>query len=143
MDDDKSLTKFNRDLLVNDHGELIVNAGRYSRGAVLMAFEMIGGMETFAEWASENQTDYYTKMFTKLIGREVEHKSTDSVENMLKILDGEAEIEDITPVEANSGPGAPNIPEAPEKALRRPISPHIRDILVRKGKMYAHNESHD
>ncbi len=79
---------------INAAGELMVNAGRYSRGAVICAFEMMGGIETFAEWADENKTEFYTKMFGKTIGRETENKSSDSVEEMLKVLDGEAE--DIT-----------------------------------------------
>ncbi len=72
----------------------MVNAGRYSRGAVIAAFEMMGGIETFAEWADENKSEFYTKLFGKTIGREMETKSSDSVEEYLKILDGEAE--DIT-----------------------------------------------
>lgn len=72
----------------------MVNAGRYARGAVVAAFQMIGGIEKFAEWADDNPTEFYTKMFGKTIGREIETKSTDSVEELLKVLDGEAE--DIT-----------------------------------------------
>jgi len=76
----------------------MVNAGKYSRGAVVCAFEMMGGVEAFAQWASENETDFYTKMFTKVIGREVEHKSADGLEDMLTILDAEV-IEAVEIVE--------------------------------------------
>ena len=94
MSDSKELRTFAKVTTVNQAGELMVNAGRYSRGAVIAAFEMIGGMDTFANWADENQSEFYTKLFGKTIGREMETKSSDSVEEYLKILDGEAE--DIT-----------------------------------------------
>lgn len=94
MTDGKEIITFSRVTTINQAGELMVNAGRYSRGAVIAAFEMIGGISTFAEWADENKSDFYTKMLGKTIGREVETKSSDSVEEYLKILDGEAE--DIT-----------------------------------------------
>tara|TARA_R110000772_G_scaffold2839_1_gene10292 strand:+ start:1630 stop:2019 length:390 start_codon:yes stop_codon:yes gene_type:complete len=88
------LTRFAKVTTVNQAGEITVNAGRYSRGAVVAAFEMIGGLENFANWASENQSEFYTKLFGKTLGREEEQKSSDSVEEYLNILDGEAE--DIT-----------------------------------------------
>ena len=58
---------------------------------------MMGGVETFALWATENQSDFYTKMFGKVIGRELEVKSTDGLEDMLTVLD--AEPEDIEEAE--------------------------------------------
>ncbi len=94
MSASKDLERFSKVTTVNSAGELMVNAGRYSRGAVIAAFEMMGGLDTFVDWASENKSEYYTKMFAKTIGREVENKSSDSVEEYLKILDGEAE--DVT-----------------------------------------------
>jgi len=88
------LRKFNKTTVLNSAGELIPNAGKYSRGAVVAAFEMIGGVQKFAEWAEDNKTEFYTKLLGKTIGRETETKPSDSVEEYLKILDGEAE--DIT-----------------------------------------------
>ena len=89
-----ALKKFVRSTSVNSSGELTVNAGRYSRAAVIMAFEMTGGIETFAQWAEDNPDEFYTKMFAKLIGRETEANSTDDVEDMLSVLD--ADFEDVT-----------------------------------------------
>ncbi len=94
MSTGKALSKFTRSVSVNGAGELKVNAGRYSRAAVIMAFEMNGGIERFAEWVQENPDDFYTKMFSKLIGREVEQTSSVDIEGMLDVLDGESE--DIT-----------------------------------------------
>lgn len=91
LDNLPELFKFHKATSVNTAGELMINAGRYSRGAVIAAFEMMGGVEAFARWAIENQSEYYTKMFGKVIGREVEVKSSDGLEDMLNILDGEAE----------------------------------------------------
>lgn len=91
---EQELERFSKATCINDAGELMVNAGRYSRGAVIAAFQMIGGLETFADWAEENKGEFYTKLMGKTIGREVETKSSDNLESMLEILDGEAE--DIT-----------------------------------------------
>lgn len=101
MDEDlPDLFKFSKVTTVNPAGELMINAGRFSRGAVIAAFEMMGGIETFARWALENQSEYYTKMFGKVIGREIEVKSTDGLEDMLTILDGEVEeIEEAVIIE--------------------------------------------
>lgn len=87
----QELARFARTTSLDATGMLTVNAGKYSRAAVIAAFEMMGGLETFAEWADENKSEFYTKMFGKVIGREVEHKTPDSLEDILGILDGEAE----------------------------------------------------
>lgn len=104
MSTGRALAKFKRVTAINSGGELVVPAGRYARSAIVCVFEMIGGLETFAQWAEDNQGEYYTKMFGKTIGREVEHKNVDDVEDILKILDLEAEeitdieiIEDVIP----------------------------------------------
>ena len=85
--------KFKTVVSVNK-GELIVNAGKYSRAAIVAAFEMNGGMEAFAEWADLNKTEFYTKLFPKLIGRESEEKTPDNVEDLLLELDADVEDAD-------------------------------------------------
>ena len=102
IDDETGLVKFKKVTSVNGAGELMINAGRFSRRAVVAAFEMMGGIEMFATWATENQTDFYTKMFGKTIGRELEVKSTDGLEDMLTVLD--AEPEDIEEAEIAEEP---------------------------------------
>ena len=42
-----------------------------------------------------NKSEFYTKLFTKIIGRETEADNSDGVEAYLKILDAEAD--DVTP----------------------------------------------
>lgn len=38
---------------------------------ILNAFEHIGGVQNLAKWAMENQTDFYTKMYVKVMPTEV------------------------------------------------------------------------
>lgn len=111
---ERELMKLSKATTVNSAGELMVNAGKYSRGAVVCAFEMMGGIEAFAQWATENETDFYTKMFTKVIGREVEHKSADGLEDMLTILDAEA-VEEIEVAEIIQEPAAKTTPGVKSK----------------------------
>lgn len=68
-------------------GELMQAAGKYARNAVLTAFDMIGGVNALAEWGRANKTDFYTKVFTKTITREVDVKDERSVEDLLALLD--------------------------------------------------------
>jgi len=50
------------------------------------AFEMIGGIQRFAQWADENPSDFYTKLFSKTITRESDVNVQVGVENMLDEL---------------------------------------------------------
>ncbi len=101
---DPDLKSFNKVTIVSPTGELSVNAGRYTRGAVLAAYQMIGGLETLATWADDNQGEFFTKMFAKVIGREVEIGVADSVEALLDKLDNnilensiiDGEFEDVS-----------------------------------------------
>lgn len=43
--------------------------GRFSGAMVLSVFEMIGGAPRMASWADQNPTDFYTKIFPKVISR--------------------------------------------------------------------------
>lgn len=54
---------------------------------VLVAFEMIGGVEAMASWAEKNRGEFYTKLFPKVITREVEHHASGGVEDLLARLD--------------------------------------------------------
>lgn len=103
------MEKFKRVTSVSN-GELIVNAGKYSRAAIIAAFEMQGGVEAFAEWADLNKTEFYTKLFPKLIGREAEDKAPDNVEDLLLEIDNDvedAEFEDIGPDTEEYKPSSP------------------------------------
>lgn len=85
--------------VVDADGQVIVHAGRYARNAVLTAFEMIGGTEAMADWAKENPTDFYTKLFPKVIDREPVVSREVTVEDLLDELD--SRMIDVTPVDAD------------------------------------------
>ncbi len=124
-----ALQKFSPVALVSPSGELTVNAGRYSRASVIAAFEMNGGWEAFADWAQQNKTEFYTKLFGKLIGREAveEAPSEDDLEGLLDVLDVEAE--DITDVE-----------DLGAEPTVEPVS-KFRSRLAEKAALYAKGES--
>ncbi len=73
----------------DDDGNVIVAAGKYARNCVLVAFEMIGGVERMASWADENPGEFYTKLFSRTIGKETEHTVSQGVEDLLAKLDGQ------------------------------------------------------
>ncbi len=124
---DIALSRFSPVVSVGPSGNLVVNAGNYSRASIIAAFEMNGGLEAFADWAEDNKTEFYTKLFTKLIGREAvaEAPKGDKVEDLLDFLDLEAE--DVTGV------------EEPE-ATAMPVS-KIRSRLAKKAALYAAGEA--
>jgi hypothetical protein len=71
-------------------GAVIAHAGRYAREAVLTAFEMIGGVDRLADWASKNPDLFYTRLFGKIVTREVEVHASEGIEDLLARLDGTA-----------------------------------------------------
>lgn len=74
-------------------GEIYQSVGKYARGAVLYAFEQIGGPDSLARWASDNPDDFYTKLFPKIIARESEVHHTRGVDELMDAIDGDyAEI---------------------------------------------------
>lgn len=49
--------------------EAYQHIGRYAGAIVLSVFEQIGGAPRMASWADGNPTDFYTKLFPKMISR--------------------------------------------------------------------------
>lgn len=45
------------------------HVGRFAGAVVMSVFEQIGGVRRMAEWADGNPTDYFTKIFPKMISR--------------------------------------------------------------------------
>ena len=88
---------------VDNHGNIMSNVGRYARENVMIAFEMIGGVDAFAAWAEDNKTDFYTKLFPKIIGKEIEIKAHDSIETLLEKLDNTPQLENIEDAEVIDG----------------------------------------
>lgn len=73
-------------------GQIYQRVGEYARGAVLYAFETMGGPQALAEWAKKNPHEFYTKLFTKVVTREVEVSDRRGVDELLDVLDGDYEI---------------------------------------------------
>ena len=71
----------------DDSGAVIVHAGRYARNCVLVAFEMIGGVDRLADWAHRNPTDFFTKVYPKVITKELKLQTSEGVEDLLARLD--------------------------------------------------------
>jgi hypothetical protein len=72
------------------------HVGRFAGALVLSCFEQIGGLPRMAAWADGNPTDFYTKLFPKMIARaqQVEHGGTitlDDAISRLETLDGDFE----------------------------------------------------
>lgn len=68
-------------------GSVMPHVGRYAREAVVTAFEMMGGVDRLADWASKNPTEFYTRLFPKVISREVELNAGKGIEDLLAQLD--------------------------------------------------------
>lgn len=45
------------------------HVGRFAGAVVMSVFEQIGGANRMAAWADSNPTDFYTKLFPKMISR--------------------------------------------------------------------------
>jgi hypothetical protein len=45
------------------------HVGRFAGALVLSCFEQMGGLPRMVTWADQNPTDYYTKLFPKMISR--------------------------------------------------------------------------
>lgn len=66
----------------------MLGAGKRARGSVMAVYELLGGDTAMKNWAALNKSEFYTKLFGKMISKEVEHKVDDSVEDLLDRLDG-------------------------------------------------------
>ena len=68
-------------------GTVLANYGRYHRQAIGTAFEMCGGIERLADWADKNYGEFVTKLYPRLIPKEVEVGASEGVEDLLRKLD--------------------------------------------------------
>ena len=137
---DGSLARASRpDVPVVMQGAIYENAGKYARGAVLYAFEAVGGPQGLADWAAENPDAFYTKMFTKIIAKEVEVTDTRGIDELLDALDGEYSVvqdADVGAVEAAPGvsplftPGAVSPPITPPPLHQPDHVPYDLDALT-------------
>lgn len=68
-------------------GSLYGHIGKYAGSVVMTVFEEMGGTERMVAWAEKNPSEFYTKIFPKVIAKPVEHTVSDGVESLLERLD--------------------------------------------------------
>jgi hypothetical protein len=90
-------------------GEIYKSVGKYARGAVLFAFEQMGGPTALTDWAEKNPDEFYTKLFPKIIARESEVTHHKTVDQLMDVIDGDYMIEgdDIPNAEFTPAPVEP------------------------------------
>lgn len=78
------------------------HVGRYAGAVVMSVFEQIGGAARMASWADQNPTDYFTKIFPKMISRsqQVDVSGTLTIDDAITRLERldqvtEADFEEI------------------------------------------------
>lgn len=69
------------------------HVGRFAGAVVLSVFEQIGGAKRMAEWADDNPTDFYTKLFPKMIARsqQVDVSGTITIDDAINRIEGAAQ----------------------------------------------------
>lgn len=79
--------------------ETYQHVGRFAGAIVLSVFEQIGGAPRMAAWADQNPTDFYTKLFPKMISRsqQVDHSGTVTIDDAINRLENmvEGEFEEV------------------------------------------------
>lgn len=85
-------------------GEQYQHVGRCSGAIVMACFEQLGGLARMAVWADQNPTDFYTKLFPKLIQRsaQVDVSGTVTIDDAISRL--ESSPIDVDYVEIHSEP---------------------------------------
>ncbi len=70
------------------------HVGRFAGALVLSCFEQIGGLPRMASWADSNPTDFYTKLFPKMISRsqQVDVSGTLTLDDAINRLERQGEI---------------------------------------------------
>lgn len=65
------------------------HVGRFAGALVMSTFEMMGGLPRMANWADENPTDFYTKLFPKMISRsqQVDVSGTITIDDAISRLE--------------------------------------------------------
>ena len=64
----QSFAELSKNTLRSD-GSFAIPPGMHAKRATILAFEMTGGIDALAEWANENPTDFYTKVYAKLLSQ--------------------------------------------------------------------------
>jgi hypothetical protein len=72
------------------------HVGRYAGALVMSVFEQMGGAPRMAAWADSNPTDFYTKLFPKMISRsqQIDHTGTLTIDDAITKLEKQGEVID-------------------------------------------------
>lgn len=92
-----SMRRFLAPVSSGPDGQVLANYGRYFRDAVATAFYAAGGQERFNDYADNNYPEFAKTFLTRMIPKEVEVQTGNSVEDLLRQLD--SKMVDITPKE--------------------------------------------
>lgn len=87
-----------------EDGSVMTFGARHGRNAALTVFEMRGGWRGLYNWSNktaQNETDFYTKIYTKTIQKDVVVEDRRSIEDVLQAIDGDFSVVD-TPVPSAS-----------------------------------------
>jgi hypothetical protein len=101
MTDKTDVTQPTRDLarLPMISAEAYQHVGRFAGALVMSCFEQIGGLPRMAAWADSNPTDFYTKLFPKMISRsqQVDVSGTLTIDDAISRLErmNEAEFTEV------------------------------------------------
>jgi hypothetical protein len=70
------------------------HVGRFAGAVVMSVFEQIGGAARMASWADDNPTDFYTKLFPKMISRsqQVDVSGTLTIDDAIARLERSGDV---------------------------------------------------
>lgn len=78
------------------------HVGRFAGALVMSCFEQMGGLPRMVAWADTNPTDFYTKLFPKMIQRsaQVDVSGSITIDDAISRLEGggrpiDAEFEEV------------------------------------------------
>lgn len=77
--------------------EAYQHVGRFSGALVMACFEQIGGLDRMAKWADHNPSDFYTKVFPKIMSRstQVDVSGSITLDDAISRLEGGTNHEPI------------------------------------------------
>ena len=77
------------------------HVGRFAGALVMSCFEQIGGLPRMASWADDNPTDFYTKLFPKMISRsqQVDVSGTLTIDDAISRLERQGDLIDADFIE--------------------------------------------
>lgn len=96
---------------------------RSMKNSILETFELIGGVKHLAMWASENPSDFYTKVWIKLLPVDIEVKADVNVTQATSAIDWIDSV--VSTIYADSGLLTPSeSPGISAGAINSSVTPH-------------------